>query len=220
LALGSAVHSCIKFHWKKLQSGQRLSSDVLVQAFDEDFERACSVPIKENGKTEEELRTQGQELIRAYAAYLDEVGEQDPPLAVEEKFEVPIVDLSTGEKLDDVMLIGFLDRIDATGCPVEVKTARSAWSQWDADTQLQMSLYAYAIAYQRQHDSVDGVFEVVVKNKKPRVDVLRTKRSERDFSQMFRITQNVVRAIDAGIHYQNRGFHCPMCDFVRECRSW
>ncbi len=220
LALGSAVHSCIKFHWSKIKSGQRLSSDVLVQAFDEDFERACTVPIKENGKTEEELRTQGRDLIAAYAVYLNELGEQEPPLAVEEKIEVPVVDMSTGEKLDDVMLTGFVDRIDAAGCPVEVKTARSAWSQWDADVALQMSLYGYALAFQRQSDSIEAMYEVIVKNKKPRVDVLRTTRTERDFSQVFRTIRNVVRAVDAGIHYQNRGFHCPSCDFVRECRAW
>jgi hypothetical protein len=49
LAFGSAVHGTIKHYYKRLMEGRKLEMNELAAAFIQDWEVACSVPVRWNG---------------------------------------------------------------------------------------------------------------------------------------------------------------------------
>ncbi len=217
LAFGSTFHRAAKFIHRKRMDGVHLTRDQMERAFKLDWTAAQTVPIKWNGKQPEELEQQGLDMLRVYLDAMEDVG---TPIAVEAEVRVPLVNLATGEKMPDVELFGYIDRITRDHEPVELKTSGRSWSQMMADQSLQMTLYCYAMALQNERDEVSGRFEVIVKNKKPKFQCLDTVRDVRHFDQMYRTVERVLEAVDAEIFYPVKGFLCPSCDYCSECFRW
>ena len=217
LAFGSSVHRSIAHFYQRLMAGEILSIEQLHTAFQLDWEVAQTVPIAWNGQAPDEMEKQGCDMLTAYmAATPDPL----PPLAVEKEINVPLVNLNTGEICKDVSLFGYIDRIERGNAPVELKTAARSWSQMQAEQYLQMTANSYALAYEALADAVDGLFEVIVKNKAPRIQHLVTRRTVHDFDRWFRTVVQIIESIVDERFYPNPGFLCPSCDYATECSSW
>ncbi|HOP08417.1 MAG TPA: PD-(D/E)XK nuclease family protein [candidate division Zixibacteria bacterium] len=217
MAFGSVFHRSAKFIHRKRMDGVQLTREQMETAFRLDWTAAQTVPIKWNGSSPESLEEQGLAMLRTYLDAMEDVG---APLAVEAEIKVPFVNLATGEKMPDVELFGYIDRITRDHEPVELKTSGRSWSTMMADQSLQMTLYAYALALQHEREEVTGQFEVIVKNKTPKFQRLETVRNVRDFDQMYRTVERVLEAVDAGLFFPAKGFLCPSCDFSAECYRW
>jgi hypothetical protein len=101
-------------------------------------------------------------------------------VAVEQPFDVPLIDLDTGEILDRA-LIGTLDLVerDAEGriVVVDLKTAARKYDNLQVDASLQLSVYSYATSMNGLGDQEDLRlrFDVLTKTKQP--ELHRTGRS-------------------------------------------
>lgn len=217
LAFGSSVHRTVKYFYKRLLAGEVPDLAQVHAAFCEDWSAAQTVPIAWNGQTPDEMEKQGLDMLTAYMAATPE---PLPPLAVEMEFTAPLVNLVTGEEFKDVTLHGFMDRVERGDAPVELKTSGKSWSQMQADQSLQMTAYCYALAHASRAESVDGLFEVIVKNKVPKVQHIVTRRGPLHFSQWYRTVTQVVEAIVDERFYPNPDFLCPSCDYTAECAAW
>ena len=215
LAMGSAFHRTLKHYYNNLVKGQRLNMEEIERTFREDWEIQQTIPIRWNGDGPDALEQQGIDLIRTY---LEGVGEVPVPQAVETSFRVPLVNLKTGETAKDIELVGIIDRVD--NGPVEMKTSARSWNQLQADQSLQMSMYAYHQALQTKQERIQGRFEVVVKNKAPKLQIIDTERSVHDFDRLFRIVKEIVTCIDAEVYYPNPGMFCGGCEFADYCLLW
>ncbi len=217
LAMGSAFHRTIKHFYNRLMDGQQLGFEELEAAFRQDWEVAQTVPIAWNGDGPEAIERQGIEMLRAY---IENIGDLSTPLAVESRFQIPIINLVTGEKLKDVELVGVIDRIGPNEEPIEVKTSARSWSQSQADTSIQMTAYAYHLSLLTGCEQIDGRFEVMVKNKTPKLQIIKTVRTPHHFDQLFRSISAVARCIQEGVWYPNPGMFCSGCEFADECSAW
>lgn len=217
LAMGSAFHRTVKHFYTRLMDGQQLGLDALEQAFRQDWEVAQTVPISWNGDGPEAIERQGLDMLRIY---LEGIGDLSTPLAVESQFRIPVVNIVTGEKLNDVELVGIIDRVGPNEEPVELKTSARSWNQQQADASLQMTAYAYHLALLTGQEEITGRFEVVVKNKTPKLQILNTKRTPHHFDQLFRIMSTAVRCVQEGIWYPNPGMFCSGCEYADECAAW
>ncbi|MFA6449301.1 MAG: PD-(D/E)XK nuclease family protein [bacterium] len=200
LVFGSAVHGTIKHMYRKLMAGQRMSIEEAEKSFVQDWEAQCTVPVKWNGTTPEQLQDQGVALVRAY---LEAVPDPVIPVAVEQELRAPIVNLITGETIPGIELHGILDRIEPGNRPIELKTSSQSYSQFRTDISLQFSIYSYLLAYLNQTEEIEGDFEVLVKLKTPRMQRLTTRRNVRDFDRLFRTIKHVLQGIDSGVFYTN-----------------
>ncbi len=219
LVLGSAVHGTIAHYYRRHMAGKPLTTEELEKAFEEDWTARTTVPVKwSNGTTPEDMQAQGTKLVQAY---VDSISENIvTPMAVELELRSSLTNPVTGETLPGVELLGYLDRLDADGTITELKTSRSSWSQFQVDTALQADIYTYMVAQQDGRDEGACRYNIIVKNKKPRVQVLETTRGPKQWDRMYRTIEQVVHAIADKRFYPNRGFLCPTCDFVSECFRW
>lgn len=64
-----------------------------------------------------------QQGITMLDAYIRAVPEPVVPVAVEQEYRVPLVNLATGEMLENVGLVGIIDRVNPGNELVELKTS-------------------------------------------------------------------------------------------------
>jgi len=141
LAFGSSFHSAVKCFHTQLMAGAAPDVDAIRDMFVEYWRAAQTVPIAWNGDTPETLEQTGLTMLDCYIAGF---ADTKSPIAVETSFTTPVINLLTGETLEDVTITGIIDRITADGTPVELKTASRAWTQFNADSSLQIGVRCHA----------------------------------------------------------------------------
>jgi len=160
---------------------------------------------------------------------LEVLHQNQPPeteiLAVEEPFDVPLIDLDTGEVLD-CALVGTLDLVerDAEGriVVVDLKTSARRYTDLQAELSLQLSMYSYATAMNGLGDQEDLRlrFDVLTKTKQPELCRYWTQRDRAASVRLFRLVAEVVYAIGAGVFHPNPGWQCKDCPFRSQCWAW
>ncbi len=145
LAFGSSFHSALKHFHTQIMSGTTPCITTIHDMFIEYWRAAQTVPIAWNSDTPDALEQTGIAMLDCYIAGF---ADATPPLAVETSFTTPVVNLLTGETLEGVTITGIIDRITSDGTPVELKTASRAWTQFMADSSLQMTIYAAHLYHQ------------------------------------------------------------------------
>jgi CRISPR/Cas system-associated exonuclease Cas4 (RecB family) len=164
--------------------------------------------------TPESLDAKGRGLVRAYLA---KYGEQ-PVVAVEERFEVDLVNPDTGECLPRPLL-GYFDLLVEDGDSiVEVKTTARAWSASSLDRHLQVG--AYAAAAIAMHGEAKVVVHTIIKTKTPRVEELLVERTEESNRWFFQAASAIERAIGASHFPPTPGPLCFECEFAKACLEW
>ena len=146
-------------------------------------------------------------------------------VGVEQPFDVPLIDLDTGEVLDRE-LVGTLDLIerDAAGriAVVDLKTSSRKYTDLQVEASLQLSVYSYATAMNGLADQEDVRlrFDVLTKTKQPELCRYWTQRDRAANLRLFRLVAEVLRAIEAEVFHPNVGWHCKDCPFQSRCWAW
>jgi putative RecB family exonuclease len=139
-------------------------------------------------------------------------------VAVEQPFEVGLHDPGTGEVMPE-RLVGAIDLVlDEHGRTilVEHKSAARRWSADQLRYDIQPSAYQLAMREMRA-DQVGLRYQIVTKTKSPLVQVVDVERSALDEDDFRRIAIGVLKAVDAGVSFPLRGWHCGGCPYQRTC---
>ena len=224
LALGSGIHGAAAFLFRGTADGAPPSlADV--QAFFEAYWQleTGNRPIRFGEKDTKEslLDLAGRMLAVLHRS-------QEPGIeivGVEQPFDVPLVDLDTGEVLDRA-LVGTLDLIerDASGhiVVVDLKTLARKYTDLQVEASLQLSVYSYATAMNGLSDQEDLRlrFDVLTKTKQPELCRHWTQRDRAANIRLFHLAAEVLRAIEAEVFVPNPGWQCKDCPFRSRCWAW
>lgn len=215
LALGSAVHSSIEWLHKQMYRGKRPDLSELLKYFQTDWyvQKLDNVRFGAEGE-EAELVRKGQEMLRLYY----EVADAAKIKSAETPFQVPIVNVSTGEVLD-IPLEGVFDLIEHGDTVVELKTGSRQMDLLSLTQLLQLTAYSHA--YQTIY-KVEPTLKVVnlIKSKQVRIEELQTERTEQDKIRFFHIAKEVIKGIKAGYFCPHPGWMCAECEYLEPCQRW
>jgi hypothetical protein len=166
---------------------------------------------------ETKCRNQVVDLVTAYLSEVNIVDER--PLAVERKYEIPLVDPLTGEDFG-MSLVGVVDLVlDNEDGPIVVdfKTAASA-SYCDLQHELQLTAYSYLI--REAFGCSESALEVrqLVKTKVPKI-VTHTfpPRTDEHFERFFGLVREYLEALDRGVFNYRPSWNCSMCEHSCLC---
>jgi CRISPR/Cas system-associated exonuclease Cas4 (RecB family) len=146
-------------------------------------------------------------------------------VGVEQAFDVPLVDLETGEVLEPT-LVGKWDLLerDAEGrlVVVDLKTSARKYSDLQVELSLQLSVYSYAsvMAGFADHGDVRLRFDVLTKTRQPELCRYWTDRDRAASVRLFRLASELFGAIEAGVFHPTPGWQCKDCQFRSKCWVW
>ena len=216
LVFGSVIHSSIEWLHKEKMRGNGVSLEKLFKILKADWysQKLDTDIFYKNGETEDLLLLKGKEILNLY--YSDPIKK---PVAAEYPFEVPVISQENGERLD-IPLKGIIDLIEADDGIVEFKTAAKAMDKQSIANNLQLTIYAYA--HQTLFQKKPKTLKIVnfVKNKTPKMEVLETKREQKDFQRLFYLTKKVLKGIRSQIFFPKYSFLCKDCEYAVHCREW
>lgn len=218
LAFGGAVHETLAVHFNALKAGKEPPE--LDAVFAEKWRNQIDnkIPVLLDDKqTPESLLQTGQAML---AAYLQNIQLPGHVVEVEMPFSLEIFDPDTGEVLP-ARLVGALDLVvqkdDGTYVIIEVKTAAKRWSESRLTDDSQISAYSFAAPCLGLGNARVDV-HLLLKTKKPDVEIYKTTRTERDHEDFLRMATGVIKAIDAGIYFPRRDWWgCKTCEFAGPC---
>jgi len=204
-------------HWQKTASKMPLES--LKEAFSEGWkEEPVDIKFK-NGNTPESLREQALSMLEIFHA----ARVPKEVMAVESVFDIPLVDMETGEVLSHT-LKGSFDLVekddDGNVVLVELKTSGRAYSPGQIEYSIQPSLYLYALwNLEFLSPGAEGKirYDVIVKSKQPKLQTLFTSRSSKDVQKAINLVKEVGRAINLSVFYRLQGWQCGDCQFRAIC---
>ncbi len=122
-----------------------------------------------------------------------------------------------------IPIIGYIDIVTSDGVPGDFKTSKSAWSQADAEGEIQPLFYLAAM--NQMGISVPGNrfrHYVVTKTKKPTATVIEHSHGWGEIMWLFGLIQQVWKAIDAEVFPVNPGaWLCgpKFCGYWADCRG-
>lgn len=83
-----------------------------------------------------------------------------------------------------------------------------------------MTAYAYHLSLMTGQEQIKGRFEVVVKNKMPKLQISDMTRTPHHFGQLYRTVEQVLRCINDVVWFPSPGMFCPGCEYADECTVW
>jgi len=204
-------------HWQK--TGTKISLESLQEAFSEGWkEEPADIKFK-NGNTYDTLREQALSMLEIFHA----ARAPKEVVAVESTFDIPLVDIETGEVLSQTLKGSFdlVERDDEGDIVlVELKTSGRAYSPGQIEYSIQPSLYLYALwNLEFLEAGAEGKirYDVIVKSKQPKLQTLYTSRTSKQVQKAINLVKEVSRAIDLGVFYRLQGWQCPDCQFRTIC---
>ena len=123
-----------------------------------------------------------------------------------------------------VPVTGFVDMIAADGLTYDFKTAGKKWTQGQADSSLQPTVYLAALQ-QSGLVSLPASFRYMIftKTKSPEVQIIDTVRTAADVLAFYELAREVWRAIESGIYVPNGigSWKCSQnyCEFWQLCEG-
>lgn len=215
LAFGTSVHAAVEWFHKERLAERKPDLPAVLSIFEADWYAANLDPLVFSGAdSQESLAEKGRELVRLYV----EGADGELPRAIEQPFEVDLVDPETGEDLD-VRLRGYVDLLEADGTVVDLKTAARSVAPGDLERHLQLSVYAL-VAFLRHGDVPKLRLDVLLKTRVPRFEQHETSRTLADLSWTAQLVRMVARAIRARSFHPNPSWRCSECEFFAHCQSW
>ena len=219
LILGSAIHNALAvYHRYLMKNKEPVEQQVRQEFFETWLLRAeeQKVEYKAN-ESQEDLIEQGLALLKLYL-------EEPPPqniVAIEQRFLVPMHN-SDGEYLE-TPLLAFTDLItkeDEVLKVTEFKTSGRSYGNFEVETSLQATCYVNAvIETTREMPLVE--YAVLVKTKTPKLQRLKTSRTEDDLGRLGDLVQNIERAVSNEIFYPvETPLNCSTCPYREPCREW
>ncbi|HQA43676.1 MAG TPA: PD-(D/E)XK nuclease family protein [Phycisphaerae bacterium] len=220
MPFGSAIHRTAEYFWAKRVKGQDVTSDELAALFADVWQRevADTPNLRFQRGDFDSLLSQGQQLIRVYRENipddLDIVGFNVP-------FQVPLIDRQ-GEVLEKP-LVGEIDLLVRHGdrlCAVDLKTAGQRYSESKLASDLQPTVYLYALRIMG-HENSFFRWDVLVKTKTPAFEQYSVSRTEHDFHRLVELVRYAEIMINSGLFLPNDGSSfCPGCGYQTACQNW
>ncbi|MBF0474936.1 MAG: PD-(D/E)XK nuclease family protein [Deltaproteobacteria bacterium] len=225
LIFGQAIHRAVEqYYLYRKDTDDTIPIGHLIDFFRQSLDHGFKdneVPISfKKGETANHLQSQGTELLKLFHA---EVIPQQI-IEVEKSFSVPIPDLTGMYKELPVRLVGRLDLIEAdtdgTYMIVELKTAAQRYNALRIETDLQSTVYSYAMSQMNHATSENSClirYDVLLKTKEPAFEHYFVTRSERDHNRLIELLNQVLAAIEHRIFYRQTGWACADCQFRKIC---
>jgi CRISPR/Cas system-associated exonuclease Cas4 (RecB family) len=213
LALGSSFHRALEVNFvQKVDTRVDLPTQEVLDAFSDDWERRLQ---REEVVFGDEKPGQVKDVgIGLVAAYQETTAPTVQPCMVERPFEIALAQGYT--------LKGQLDLL-TEDLILDHKTSAKAWNQGRADEELQPT--AYLLACQElglPHTEFE--YHVAVKTKEPRVEKIRTRRSQAEIDWYLRVTRDAIRLMNTGIFLPAPpgSWVCSenMCGYRHLCKPW
>lgn len=219
LVLGSSVHAALAEYHRTVQQDLPTNTAKLHDVFIETWEKRekeLQVTFRD-GEGRQENIDQGIALVEIYL-------KEPPPqeiIGIEEEIIAPIHN-SQGEYLE-TPLLAILDLITEENEEIniyEFKTSGRAYSEMEAETSLQPSVYVNAVQ-ETIGQPARVEYTILVKTKTPKVQRLTTIRNDEDIARLGDIIENVERAVQIGIFYPvENPLNCSTCPYRSPCREW
>ncbi len=205
------MHGAISWWFESRKAGLEPPREDALRVLRADLGAALS---SNEYKLEPDERTalflEGEKLVALFLEHLSEL----EVVAVEERFEVHLVDPDTGELLPRP-LVGFLDLVLVDGTIVELKTAARAYGANELLTNLQFAAYRYVA---REQGRPDVRLAALVKTKKAKVqDTSLGVATEMSADWFVRVVRDVEKAIHSGVFPPTPGMACTTCDYRAAC---
>ena len=221
LFFGRVVHDALDGIYRCAMLGEYATANDVPQIVDDAWKRAMQSEPCDFADDALVTKTKNQvlDVVKAYISTIDIPCER--PLAVERKFESPLIDPSTGE--DCGILVGIADLVldDEENGPVVIdfKTASSSStaSRCELSHEIQLTAYSYLI---REFFGRESSLEIrqLVKKKTPKIITHRyPPRSEEHFARFFGVVREYLDAIDKGSYPPKPSWSCSMCQHSNDC---
>lgn len=219
MLLGSAMHNALALYHHYLQRGEAVKWQQIQQELFETWlvrEREQPVDYKPQ-ESRDDLLELGASLLKLYL-------EEPPPtniVSIEQRLIVPLRN-SDGEFLE-TPLVAFTDlvtREEGTLKVNEFKTSGRAYGESEVETSLQATCYVNAV-WESAGEWPTVEFAVLVKTKTPKLQRVKTSRSETDLGRLGDLVENVERGVSNRVFYPvENPLNCSTCSYRRECRAW
>jgi len=148
------------------------------------------------------------------------------PIAVETRFEIPIINPDNGDTLS-CNLVGIVDLVDKPGhCPrpIEIKTRATKAPDYLPGLSLELTCYAYWVWHNAWHDVFSGNSDCVpvgyihiIKTKTPYIQKQEGVRGTHDFIDLYNTAKHVYESVGEGRIHKSPGMHCTWCDYFPIC---
>jgi PD-(D/E)XK nuclease superfamily len=195
---GRAVHVAAELnHRQKLTTGVDLPLQDLVDAAATGFDTAKRegywlTPDEESEGADHALGHAKDRAVKLTGLYASAVAPAIQPAMVEERIRIVLPDSPAD-------ILGVLDVATTDGRIKDLKTAGRSKSQLDADTSLQLSVYALTYHAKTGQHAAGCDMEVLVDTAVPKHQRLTTVRTRRDFEVLVARTNALLNARKAGI---------------------
>ena len=225
LPFGGAIHESIAYFYRGLlETGNRPSLDDLLDIFKTDWNlRLASEDVMfDKGQTAHNLETLGLAMLQCFYENI-QPGEI---IAVEAEFCLRKLDPSNGKMLP-IPIIGAIDLVerDREGKIIcaDLKTAARRYQESKIAQDLQLTVYSSALKRSKIVNGASEVhcrFDVLLKTKKPELVQYSTIRNDNDRRRMFKVVNEILTAIEAGVFFPNPGWQCDGCQHKTACDRW
>ncbi|MDH3801417.1 MAG: PD-(D/E)XK nuclease family protein [Deltaproteobacteria bacterium] len=226
MLFGSAIHAAIARYYKGvLKKGKPEPLSLLQDLFHDYWNwqvEDTGIPVTyKGGSDKDSMLAEGQRLVLTFyknAEPMEVVG-------VEEPYSSVLYDEKGNPT--DFKLIGIVDCIqrdnDGNLIIIDNKTANRAYSKDKIEQDLQMTVYSYLAAASKLVPAKSETlhrFDVLLKLKKPRLDIYHTTRTAADRKRLAKIINRVLRGIEAGVFFPNPSWMCRDCQYAQACVKW
>ena len=215
LAFGSSIHAAVEWFHRERLAGRTPPVEKVIAIFNADWYAQNVEPLVfGQWDSKDRLSEKGRAMLAVYVASVNGT----LPAAVEEKFEIDLVDPSTGE-IFDLRLRGVIDLREADGTVVDLKTAGRTLESGGLERHLQLSIYALAEFLRR--DVIPNLrLDMLMKTKEPKLERHETTRTVEDLAWTARLIHRVGAAIESGHYFPNPSWRCGECEYFAHCQSW
>lgn len=211
MTLGKSIHSVLEINYKqKIESNQDLPTGKMLDLFSDCWEKEVKETVFEEDEKPGIVKDDGVKLISVYHA---QISPTITPKHVEKEFELSFSNVS-------YTLKGFIDLVDIADVIIDHKTAKRSMPENDVASDLQLTCYALAYRNIFGAEEKELRFDVMVRNKTPKIQQIPTKRTQADIDRFLKVLAYVSKAIGQGIFYPNENWMCGSCGYRGRCEKW
>ena len=216
LFLGKMVHFGLEYYYRYRARSVTLFPEFVAEAMKTNWDPAVEQELIAFKSSEEErdLQTKAIELVTAYIgqAAMNEAS----PIAVEQRFEAPLIEPGTGHDLG-ISLVGIIDLVlDGSEGPIVIdfKTAARSSTNLDVIHEIQLSCYSYLFRHATGRPESALEIRNLIKTKTPKIETERYgPREGKHFERLFSIIRAYLDAVGENQFHIRPGLHCSYSDF-------
>lgn len=211
LTLGKSIHSALEVNYsQKIKSKTDLRAEQVIDVFSDYWDEKSKETIFEADEKAGEVKDDGVKLITAYHK---QISPTIQPKLVEKEFELEFENVS-------YTLKGYIDLVDKDNVIIDHKTTKRSMVESDVAKDIQLTCYALAYRSLLGSQETGLRFDVMVRNKTPKIQQLATIRTQADIDRFLKVMAYISKAIEHGIFYPSPNFMCGVCGYKELCRKW